>query len=103
MSYPILTPESKSSKVILPVTGTITKVATNLPFGVYSSDNDFLVGATDQVAFTYKMLGGDILDIELTEQNVYSAYETAVLEYSYILNIHQSKNALPTHHQIQPS
>ena len=58
--------------------------------------NDFLVGATDQVAFTYKMLGGDILDIELTEQNVYSAYETAVLEYSYILNIHQSKNALPS-------
>ena len=96
MSYPILTPESNSSKVILPVTGTITKVATNLPFGVYSSDNDFLVGATDQVAFTYKMLGGDILDIELTEQNVYSAYETAVLEYSYILNIHQSKNALPS-------
>jgi len=94
MSYPTLTPESKSSKVILPVTGTITKVAANLPFGVYSSDNDFLVGATDQVAFTYKMLGGDVLDIELTEQNVYAAYETAVLEYSYVVNLHQAQNIL---------
>ncbi len=26
--------------------------------------------------------------------NVYSAYEEAVLEYSYIVNIHQSKNIL---------
>lgn len=94
MSYPTLKPESNSSKVILPVTGTITKVANNLPFGVYSSDNDFLVGATDQVAFTYKMLGGDVLDIELTEQNVYAAYETAVLEYSYIVNLHQAQNVL---------
>ena len=48
----------------------------------------------DQVAYTYKKLGGDILDIELVEENVYAAYEEAVLEYSYILNMHQSKNIL---------
>ena len=46
---------------------------------------DFISGAVDQVSFTYKMLGGDVLDIELTEENVYSAYEIAVLEYSSIL------------------
>jgi hypothetical protein len=51
-------------------------------------------GATAQVAFTYKRLGGDILDIELTAKNVYANYEEAVLEYSYIVNRHQSKNAL---------
>jgi hypothetical protein len=95
MSYPTLTPQSQVSAIVLPSTGSTANVANSLPFGVYVSDQQFLSGASDQVAFTYKMLGGDVLDIELTEHNVYSAYETATLEYSYIINIHQSKNALP--------
>ena len=94
MSYPKLTPISQVSAVVLPVTGTADNVASSLPFGMYSLDNDFILGATDQVAFTYKMLGGDVLDIELTEQNVYAAYEAAVLEYSYTINLHQAKNVL---------
>jgi hypothetical protein len=91
MSYPKLSPISQTSAVVLPSTGNIANVAANLPFGVYSNNNNFLSGASDQVSFTYKMLGGDVLDIELTEDNVYSAYETAVLEYSYVVNIHQAK------------
>ena len=94
MSYPVLTPKSQLSAVVLPVTGTAGNVASTLPFGVYSADNDFIAGAVDQVSFTYKMLGGDVLDIELTEQNVYAAYEAAVLEYSYHINLHQAKNVL---------
>lgn len=96
MSYPTLTPESQVSAIVLPATGTLANVPNQLPFGVYENDADFVTGAVDQVSFTYKMLGGDILDIELTEYNVYSSYETAVLEYSYLLNIHQSKNILPS-------
>ena len=61
---------------------------------MYSGENDFLSGAYDQVAYTYKKLGGDILDIELTEETVYANYEEAVLEYSYIVNTHQAKNIL---------
>lgn len=94
MSYPTLTPESQTSAIILPSTGSYLNVTSSLPFGVYSGDENFITGASDQVAFTYKMLGGDVLDIELTEHNVYSAYETAVLEYSYILNLHQAQNVL---------
>lgn len=94
MSYPVLTPKSQTSAIVLPVTGTVINVADSLPFGVYANDNDFILGAVDQVAFTYKMLGGDVLDIELTEQNVYAAYEAAVLEYSYQINLHQSKNII---------
>ena len=56
--------------------------------------NDFLRGAADQVAYTYKKLGGDILDLEITSGSVYANYEEACLEYSYIVNIHQAKNAL---------
>jgi hypothetical protein len=47
-----------------------------------------------KLSFVYKKLGGDVLDIELTEFNVYAAYEEAVLEYSYLVNIHQAKNSL---------
>ena len=55
---------------------------------------DFLSGAVDQVAYTYKRLGGDVLDIEVTADNVYADYEMSVLEYSYIINTHQANNVL---------
>ena len=102
MSLPILTPKSQTSKVILPATGSLADVtATNLPFGIYADDGslfdgNFCTGAVDQVSYTYRKLGGDILDIELTAQNVYAAYEEAVFEYSYIVNTHQAKSALPS-------
>lgn len=94
MSKPTLTPKQQTSVIVLPETGTVGNVSTALPLGMYSSENDFLSGASDQVAYTYKKLGGDILDIELTEQTVYANYEEAVLEYSYIVNTHQAKNVL---------
>lgn len=104
MSLPILTPASQMSKVILPPTGNIENVTTaSLPFGVYVNQdywaaeqiNSFRTGAVEQVAFVYKKIGGDVLDIELVETQVYAAYEEACLEYSYLINLHQSKNALP--------
>ena len=104
MALPDFNPASKISKVILPVTGNTTNVvATTLPFGIYLDTNYwsqgqinmFKTGAAEQVAFVYKKLGGDVLDIELVEGNVYAAYEEATLEYSYLINLHQSKNMLP--------
>jgi hypothetical protein len=94
MAIPNLNPASTSNTNILPATGSASNVTTTLPFGIYASSGDFLSGAADQVAYTYKKLGGDVLDIELAEGNVYAAYEEAVLEYSYIVNLHQSKNSL---------
>ena len=94
MALPTLTPTSTTSAIILPETGSTDDVAAALPIGVYSSSEQFISGAAAQVAFTYKRLGGDVLDIELTANNVYANYEEAVLEYSYIVNRHQSKNAL---------
>jgi len=94
MSYPTLTPASQLSAVVLPSTGSTSLVADSLPYGMYTGSVDFLSGASEQVAYTFKKLGGDVLDIELTAGNVYAAYEEAVLEYSYIINIHQSKNVL---------
>ena len=103
MARPTLTPVSTMSKSILPATGIAPEVTPAvLPFGIYVDPGYFTLpeielfqkGAADQVAYVYKKLGGDVLDIELTKEQVYAAYEEACLEYSYLVNIHQSKNIL---------
>tara|TARA_R110001592_G_scaffold15188_3_gene66726 strand:+ start:312 stop:1598 length:1287 start_codon:yes stop_codon:yes gene_type:complete len=103
MAPPTLTPKSQMSKVILPSTGSTDTAATGSIYalGVYVDsssdlyDTNFISGASDQVTYVYRKLGGAVLDIELTEQDVYSHYEDSVLEYSYLVNIHQAKNTLP--------
>ena len=102
MAVPILTPSSQTSKIVLPTGSTPSDVKDNteLPFQIYSDSSAhmyseyFLTGAANQVTYTYKKLGGDVLDIVVTTGSVFSAYEEAVLEYSYIVNIHQAKNIL---------
>lgn len=104
MSTPDLSPKSKQSKIALPEIGDTSNVDSMdhpLPLGVYTSGfwedyqvNAFKRGAADQIAYVYKKLGGDVLDLEVTESQVYSAYEESVLEYSYLINIHQGKNVL---------
>ena len=91
-----LNPISTTSAVVLTSTGSVTDVSGACPFGIYTGSAAFLSGATDQVAYVYKKLGGDVVDIELTTANVYAAYEEAVLEYSFIVNLHQGKNVLST-------
>ena len=94
MAIPKLSPVSQQSAVVLPATGLTTDVSSACPLGMYTGSVDFLSGASDQVAYTYQKLGGDILDIEVTAGSVYSNYEEACLEYSYIVNTHQAKNIL---------
>ena len=101
MSLPTLTPTATTSAVVLPKTasfnGSLPKnshVADACPIGYYTGSAHFITGAVAQVAYTYKKLGGDILDIELTSGSVFANYEEAVLEYSYIVNLHQSKNII---------
>jgi hypothetical protein len=104
MALPTLTPVSNTSVSILPITGNSDNVnsATNpLPHGIYISKastttaaHAFISGAVDQVAYVFKKLGGDILDVELSEHQVYAAYEESCLEYSYIVNVHQAKNTV---------
>jgi len=102
MAQPTLRPISQTSTVVLPSASVPGGVANNtgLPFQLYSDSSSdlfsqyFCSGAAEQVAYTYKKLGGDVLDIELTSGSVFAAYEEATLEYSYLLNIHQAKNTL---------
>ena len=94
MPVPQLSPSSTTSTSILTSTGSTADVAAALPFTIYSDVAAFISGASDQVAYVYKKLGGDVLDIEIKTGNVYAAYQEAVLEYSYMVNSHQAKNVL---------
>ena len=73
MAQPTLTPASSTPTNILPSASLASSAFTfSYPFGIYGSGGPlesqyFASGASDQVAFTYKKLGGDVLDIELTE------------------------------------
>jgi len=89
-----LQPTSQTSAVILSSTGSTSEVSSAVPFGMYTDSQEFITGAARQVNYVFKKLGGDVVDIELTNDNVYAAYEEAVLEYSYIINMHQGKNVL---------
>ena len=106
-AFPILSPVSTVSVSRLPITGTHSNVNVSthlLPYGTYASTtyfatsqiNSFISGAVDQVSYVYEKLGGDILDVEITEYQVYAAYEESCFEYSYLINIHQGKNVLST-------
>jgi hypothetical protein len=96
-----LQPLSTISAVVLPATGSHSDVEESLAYGIYTAAGDiesevrsFISGAVDQVAYIYNKLGGNVLDLEITTNNVYNAYEEACLEYSYIINTHQAKNVL---------
>ena len=109
MAKPTLTPASQMSKSILTSTGSTgtypnqpdtAAELVSYPYSIYADessplyDTNFVSGASDQVSYTYKMLGGDVLDIELKTAAVYAHYELACLEYSYHINTHQAKNVL---------
>ena len=101
MSLPTLTPTSTQSAIVLPQTASFngaepidSEVIDACPIGAYSGSAAFVTGAVAQVAFTYKRLGGDVLDLEITSGSVFANYEEAVLEYSYIVNQHQAKNVI---------
>ena len=61
-----LSPQSTTSAIILTSTGSTSEVSGAVPFGIYTSSAGFISGAVDQVAYTYRKLGGDVVDIELT-------------------------------------
>ena len=96
MSIANISPTSTNQIGILPATGNVADVTypEGVPFNIYLDDSTFVSGAADQVGYTYKMLGGNKLSIELDPCNVYTAYQKATLEYSRIINMHQAKNVL---------
>lgn len=103
MAVTELTPQTTTNRIVLnplPDTNNVEKVTGSVPLGVYtdivSSDEKdlFCEGAVQQVKYVYNKLGGDVVDIEITNGQVYSSYEQACVVYSKIMNMHQAENVL---------
>ena len=60
MALPTLTPKSRTSVSVLPETGSVLNVAAALATKAYTS-SQFLSGASAQVTYVYRKLGGDVL------------------------------------------
>lgn len=87
-------PVPRVSQKVLPPTGTLGDVAAACALDIYTDDPEFISGAVDQVAYTYQQLGGALLGIEMTAEQVYNSYQAAALRWSTLVNLWQAKNAL---------
>jgi len=64
------------------------------PFSTYDTDPHFSGTADSMIKFVYNKLGGNILQVELTNKDVYTSLEESVLEYSSIVNSYNAKSVL---------
>ncbi len=64
------------------------------PFGIFDAEKDFQFDADSMVTFVKRKLGDDILSVELTNKQVWMAFEEATLEYGRVVNEYQAKSQL---------
>jgi len=83
-----------STITTLDLTTKFKDVSSPTPFGIYDSDIHFSGTADSMIKFCYYKLGGDTLQVELTNKDVYTCLEEAVLEYSSMINSYQAKSLL---------
>lgn len=83
-----------SQSIILDLTASFADVSTPTPFGVYDSSTAFQSDADGMIKLVNGKLGGNILDVELTNRDVYACFEEATLEYSAMVNSYQAKSML---------
>jgi hypothetical protein len=64
------------------------------PFGIFDTEKDFQFDADSMVTFVKRKLGDDILSVELTNRQIWMAFEEATLEYGRVVNEYQAKSQL---------
>jgi len=62
------------------------EAAGNTPFGIYDNDPQFLRDAPKVRDWVARRLGWPEVDIEINEEDIYAAFEEAVMEYSKLVN-----------------
>ncbi len=78
----------------LDLTASFTDVSSPTPFGIYDSDTTFGTAANGMIKFVYSKLGGYTLGVEITNRDVYTCFEEAMLEYSAMVNTFHAKSLL---------
>ncbi len=78
----------------LDLTASFAHVPTPTPFGIYNSDANFITDANGMVKYVFSKLGGHTLEVEITNRDVYTSFEEAMLEYSAMVNTFHAKSLL---------
>lgn len=60
------------------------------PFGFYDQDVNFIAEADSMVVFVKRMLGDDVLSVELTKKMIWACFEHALNEFSHYVNQYQA-------------
>lgn len=63
-------------------------------FNMISEDPPAMAEADRMFYFVKRRLGDDIINVELTEQEIYSSFEYSILEFGRIINEYQGKSNL---------
>jgi len=62
------------------------------PFGIFDNDSHFQEEADGLILYVKRLLGDDILSVELTSKQIWANFEEAVLEFSKQVNSHQAES-----------
>lgn len=62
------------------------------PFGIFDNDLHFQEEADGLVVYVKRLLGDDILSVELTNKQIWANFEESVLEFSKQVNSHQAES-----------
>lgn len=60
------------------------------PFGVFDAEASFQTAADQMVLFIKRFLGDDVLSVELTNKQIWAAFEQAVLDFGMYVNQYQA-------------
>lgn len=64
------------------------------PFGTYDSDGAFQSDADSMVVYIRRSLGSATMTVELTERDIWSCFENAVLEFGAYISAYEAKDLL---------
>lgn len=78
----------------LDLTASFTDFASPTPFAIYDTDTAFQTEADGMVRLINGKLGGNVLQVEITNRDVYACFEQAALEYSGMVNSYHAKSIL---------
>jgi hypothetical protein len=82
------------NETYLDLTASFVNVLSPTPFAAFDTDTQFQVDADGMIRLVQSKLGGNILQVEITNKDVYACLEQSALEYSGIVNSYQAKSVL---------
>src|SRR5574338_130286 len=66
------------------------------PFGVFDAESAFITDADSMDVFVRRMLGDDVMSVELSKKQIWACFERATLEWGNLVSQHQAKSLLTT-------